>query len=75
MNRLWEFFQGEQGYLSMGRLLAFLSFLPATFVVVVKPEAETLGWYVSAYVLGYVGGKGVDILKSNKGKPDVASGS
>jgi hypothetical protein len=74
MKRLAEFFEGENSYLSMGRLLAFMSFFPASWVILTHPGAETLGWYVSAYVLGYIGGKGVDMLKT-KEKPNAGAGS
>lgn len=60
-----EFFEDDNKRLSMGRLLAFLSFIPASYVVLATTSTEALGWYVSAYVLGYVGGKGVDVLKQN----------
>lgn len=52
-----EFFEGEKNRLSMTRLLCFLSFFPASWVVIQDAGADTLGWYVGAYVLGYVGGK------------------
>lgn len=60
-----EFFEGDEGRLSMTRLLCFLSFWPASWVIVVKGNEAMLGWYLSAYVLGYVGGKFSDML----GKP------
>lgn len=44
----------------MTRLLCFLSFFPASYVVCVKPDEGTLGWYLGAYVIGYVGGKFAD---------------
>lgn len=52
-----EFFEGEGNRLSMTRLLCFLSFFPASWVVIKDASEETLAWYVGAYVLGYVGGK------------------
>ncbi len=60
-----EFFEDDQSRLSMTRLLCFLSFWPASWVIVVKGNEAMLGWYLSAYVLGYVGGKVSDML----GKP------
>lgn len=62
MARLVEFFEGENGSLSMTRLLMFLSFFPSSYVVSITAESETLGWYLGAYVLGYVGGKGADVF-------------
>lgn len=67
-NRWIEFYEGDDGHLSMTRLLCFLSFFPASWVIVTKGNEAMLGWYLSAYVLGYVGGKFTDML----GKPRVA---
>lgn len=61
-NRWIEFFEGEKNRLSMSRLMMFLSFFPATYVVIKDAGEATLGWFVSAYVLGFVGGKGMDAL-------------
>jgi len=58
-----EFFRGTEGLLSMSRLLCFMSFFPATYVLVVTKSVEALGWYLGAYVLGYVGGKAADTFK------------
>ena len=63
--RLNQFFEGEDGRLSMTRLMVFLSFGPASWVVVNESSSETLGWYLGAYVLGYVGGKGADAFMVN----------
>lgn len=68
MSRLMEFFEGDEGRMSMTRLLCFMSFWPASWVIVVKGNEAMLGWYLSAYVLGYVGGKFSDML----GKPKLA---
>ena len=64
--RIVEFFEGAGNRLSMTRLTVFLSFWPASWVVVNESSSETLGWYLGAYVLGYVGGKGADAFISNK---------
>lgn len=61
MARFQEFFQDESGHYSMTRLLCFLSFFPASLVVVQHGGEGTLGWYLGAYVLGYAGGKAVDV--------------
>lgn len=62
MARVVEFFEGEGNRLSMTRLLCFLSFFPASYVVIKDSQSETLGWYIGGYVLGYVGGKFTDKL-------------
>ena len=65
-SRFKEFFEDTDSRLSMSRLLCFLSFFPATFVVLVTLSEDALGWYLGAYVLGYIGGKGADILTNSK---------
>lgn len=66
-SRWVEFFEGEDKRLSMSRLLCFMSFGPATYVVFVKQDENVLGWYLGAYVLGYVGGKVGDCIKNRNG--------
>jgi hypothetical protein len=66
MFRLVEFFEGDSGRLSMTRLLCFLSFIPASYVILKEPSEGMLGWYLGAYVLGYVGGKGADVLMKGR---------
>lgn len=66
MRNLWEFFEGENNRLSMMRLTVFLSFFPASYVVVKTQSEGTLGWYIGGYVLGYVGGKGADVMGRKK---------
>lgn len=61
-----EFFVGDNGMMSMTRLLCFLSFFPASYVVIQTNNADTLGWYLGAYVLGYVGGKATDIFMKDR---------
>lgn len=73
MKRLVEFFEGGSGRLSMTRLLCFLSFVPASWVLFNNPTEGMLGWYLGAFVMGYVGGKGADVLmraKENDRSPD-----
>jgi hypothetical protein len=58
----------------------FMAFFPATYVVVIEPSAETLGWYLGAFVLGYVGGKSADVFMGNQkleatGDSDTVSAS
>jgi len=60
MTRWIEFFQGDNGVLSMTRLLCFISIFPSSYVVVATKSDDALGWYLGAYVLGYIGGKSAD---------------
>lgn len=71
MMRWVEFFEGDSNRLSMARLLCFLSFFPSSFVVIDTKDSNALGWYLGAYVVGYVGGKFGDALA--KPKPGTAS--
>lgn len=74
--RFIEFFEDQDGGLSMTRLLCFISIFPASYVVIVTQNDNTLGWYLSAYVLGYVGGKVTDAFKKpvkTEGKDGMAS--
>ena len=57
MRLLSEFFQDDRGHGSMSRLLCFLAFFPASYVVIVAASADALAWYLGAFVAGYVGGK------------------
>jgi hypothetical protein len=57
-----EFFQNNDGENSMSRLLAFMSFFPASFVLLWIHSVEALASYLAAYVTGYIGGKGADIF-------------
>ena len=41
----------------MSRLLCFMSFFPATYVLILVQSTEALGIYLGAFVGGYVGGK------------------
>ena len=70
-----ELFESDNGGLSMTRLLCFMSFFPASYVVVIDKGEGTLGWYLGAYVLGYVGGKGADALMIRKEKRHVSDDS
>ncbi len=40
-----------------------MSFFPATYVLMATKSVDALGWYLGAYVLGYVGGKTADAMK------------
>lgn len=70
MMHLAQFFEDDAEHLSMSRLLCFLSFWPASYVLLIKPEAEILGLYLGAYVLNYVGGKLSDAFGRPRGRID-----
>lgn len=65
------FFTDEKGNKSMSRLLCFLAFWPASYVVVKTLTSDTLGWYLSAYAAAYVGGKVGDALRPKGNDNDV----
>lgn len=66
MNRWLEFFEGDGNLLSMTRLLCLLSFFPATYELIIINSDTALGYYLGAYVLGYLGGKGMERLNRKK---------
>lgn len=68
--RLLELFEDSNGLLSMTRTLMFMSWVPATIVLVntTADHIETVfGIYVGAYVLGYMGGKGWEVYGNRTG--------
>lgn len=75
--RWLEFFEGTGNQLSMTRLLMFMSFFPATYILIVTRSIDGLLYFLGAFVVGYIGGKGADcfprriISEVNK---DVVSG-
>ena len=67
MSRIGEFFEGgPRDRLSMSRLVVFMSFWPATYVLIRTPTDTMMGLYLGAFVLSYLGGKGADIFMGNK---------
>lgn len=62
-----EFFEGDNQRLSMSRLLMFLSFFPAVYEVYSLQSETALGYFLGAYVLGYVGGKCGDAIGRRTG--------
>lgn len=56
-----EFFKSDTGEMSMTRLLCFMSFFPASYVIMDSKSAEALAWYLAAYTGAYVGGKFADV--------------
>ncbi len=75
ISRLHEFFEGDDHRLSMSRLLCFMSFFPASYVVIRNYDSlqvpEILAVYLGAFVLGYVGGKTADIWMKPKEPADA----
>ena len=76
MHKMMEFFTGDEKQLSMPRLLSFLSFFPATGVMVYIANTEALAVYLGAFVSQYgigrhysVKGKQNAISKRNTRKP------
>lgn len=72
MNRIMEFFEGENQRLSMTRLTVFMSFFPATYILIKTESIDGLGYFLGAYVVGYIGGKGADVMmaRAQVGKPE-----
>ena len=64
--RAVEFFEGARNRLSMMRLTVFLSFWPASYVIITNPTETMLGLYLGAYVIGYIGGKSADTFMADK---------
>ncbi len=60
MARLIELFEGDDRRLSMTRLLMFMAFFPSSWVLIENGDEGMMGWYLGAFVLGYVGGKAAD---------------
>ena len=67
MSRFLEFFEGGgRDRLSMSRLVVFMSFWPATYVLIKTPTDTMMGLYLGAFVLSYLGGKSADIFMGGK---------
>ena len=66
LSNMRSFFSDKKGNLSMSRLLCFLAFFPASYVVIETKNSDTLGWYLGAYVAGYVGGKFGEMRSNQK---------
>ena len=58
--RLPEFFEAEDGRLSMSRLLSFMSFFPASSVLAYSHSDTALGLFLTAYVANYGVSKWMD---------------
>ena len=55
-----KFLSDKEGKPSLSRLLALLSWPPATVVLFHIQNAEALGLYLGAYATAYIGGKFAD---------------
>jgi len=66
MNKLSEFFQGENNRLSMHRLLTFMAFFPASYVLLENRTIEALAVYLAAFVTNGVLNKVYDIKGRKK---------
>ncbi len=67
-----EMFEADSGRLSMMRLTMFLSFFPASYVIIAEPTETMFGLYLGAYVVGYLGGKFADVSMVNGKQKDSA---
>jgi hypothetical protein len=64
-----DYLKDAEGNKSTGRLLALMSFFPASAVLVWTKDATIYGWYVSAYAMCYLGGKGIEMVKEMRNAP------
>lgn len=69
--RTIEFFEGDNGRLSMSRLLQFLSLFPCAVIAYKVNTAEAMLYLGSIYALGYVGGKIADAVQNRERSPTV----
>lgn len=68
-HRFIEFFKSDKGNLSMTRLLCFMSWFPASFVLIKTQNENMFITYLSIFVGGYVAGKWADVQNTkNKGE-------
>ncbi len=65
MHKLWEFFQDGNQQCSMPRLAMFISLFPSTYELIRINDDTALGYYLGAYVCGFVGGKVAEIMKKS----------
>lgn len=70
MSRFAEFLEGENRVLSMARLLTFMSWFPATGIVIYLRTTEALSVYLGAFVLNSVANKGIDVYGRKKNAKD-----
>lgn len=76
MSKAWEafkgFFQGEDGSLSMSRLMTFLAYWPALFIVVWAKSETMADSILAAYVVQY-GVSRYNDVKQTKANADAAA--
>lgn len=70
MNKAGEFFQGDNGAMSMSRLLMFGAFI-VTSVIMFKVQMNEgyFSMYIGAWAGSYLASKGIDAKTANKGTP------
>ena len=66
MQRFVEFWEGDNNRLSMGRLLQFMAYPPATGVMLYIHTTEAMSLYLSAFVFNGVASKGLDVMKGRR---------
>lgn len=66
IDRLTEIFEAEDKRLSLSRVLSFLSFWPASWVLLKMPTEGMLGIYLTAFSVAYLGGKGLDAMMTKR---------
>lgn len=64
-----EFFEDENGGLSMTRLLNFLAFWPASYAFMLNPTEGMAGIYLGVFAGTYALGKGIDAWKTKPASP------
>jgi len=50
--------------MSMTRLTCFMAFFPATYLLVTAGTENMMLYFLGAFVVGYIGGKGADAMAS-----------
>lgn len=75
MSIVAEFFESDEGRGSMTRLLMFLAFWPATYILYINRNSQSIpelvAYYLGAFALGYIGGKFSDARKFSPGKDSM----
>lgn len=66
-----EFFEGDNGRLSMTRLLCWMAFYPACVALFQIESENALLYFLGAFVLQYIGGKGADAFMKNKPQQEM----
>lgn len=64
-----EFFEDENGALSMTRLLNFLAFWPSSYAFLHNPTEGMAGIYLGVFGATYAVGKGIDAWKAKPASP------